>query len=104
MYTQRSNLESFARSMRGLYSPPSIDPTLDRRRAMLSAIKQVSERELTDKQREVMQLCFFEGRSITEAANVLGKNKSTVSRHLAAAKRRIEQSLKYSFLPYWKAK
>ncbi len=97
-----SNLDSFTRQMKWLACPPQIDPSLDRRSALMSAIRQISERELTQRQRAAMNLCFFEGMSITEAASVMNVNKSTVSRHLSAAKARIEQSLRYSFFPLWR--
>ena len=97
-----SNLDSFTRQMKWLACPPDIDPSLDRRSAMLSAIRQISERELTQRQRTAMNLCFFEGMSVTEAASIMGLNKSTVSRHLNAAKSRIEQALRYSFFPLWR--
>ena len=102
MQNAHSRLDSFTRQMKWLATPPKIDPTLDRRSAMLSAIRQITERELTDRQRTAVKLCFFEGLSVTDAAKEMGLNKSTVSRHLNAAKARIEQALRYSFFPLWR--
>lgn len=102
MYVQHSNLDSFVRQMKWMATPPKVDQTLDRRSAILSAVRQITERELTERQRTAVKLCFFDGLSVTEAAERMGVNKSTVSRHLSAAKQRIEQSLRYSFFPLWR--
>lgn len=102
MNIQTSKLDSFTRQMKWMSSPPKIDPTLDKRSAMLSAIKQVTERELTSRQRAAVKLCFFDGVTVTQAAEIMGVNKSTVSRHLSAGKKRIEQALRYSFFPLWR--
>ena len=96
------NLESMAESIFLSAKAPTINPTLDRATALLTAIRQVAERELTERQRTVFNLCFFEEKTVTQAAEVLRVNKSTASRHLSAAKRRIVNSLRYSFFPIWR--
>ena len=96
------NLESMAESIFYSAKAPTINPTLDRATALLTAIRQVAERELTERQRTVFNLCFFEEKTVTQAAEVLRVNKSTASRHLSAAKRRIVNSLRYSFFPIWR--
>ncbi len=98
MFTRRSYLDGFLRSLRGatMYNSELSDEEL--RRAIILTIRRVADRELTANQREVLDLCFFGGKSVTEAAGILGKNKSTVSRHLSAARTRIEQALKYTGL------
>ncbi len=96
------NLESMAESIFFSAKAPTINPTLDRATALLTAIRQVAERELTERQRTVFNLCFFEEKTVTQAAEVLRVNKSTASRHLSAAKRRIVNSLRYSFFPIWR--
>lgn len=53
--------------------------------------------ELTDRQREVLLLYYFEGKTTIEIAKMLGVNKSSVSRLLSRAKMRIEKVLKYNF-------
>lgn len=44
---------------------------------------------LTPRQREIVRLYFFEGMKIPEIASVLSLYKSTVSRHLEAAKKNL---------------
>ncbi len=98
MFTQRSYLDVFLRSLRGaaMYSDGISDKEL--RRAVILTVRRVADRELTQCQRQAVDLCFFGDKSVTEAAEMLGKNKSTVSRHLSAARARIEQALKYTGL------
>lgn len=62
-------------------------------------VREICDRELTEKQKEAVALCIFEGVSVTRAAARLGVNKSTVSRHLDRARHRIEQSLRYAGYP-----
>lgn len=102
MNTLAHNLETMTESIFYSAKAPTIDPTQDRATALLTAIRQISERELTDRQRTVMNLCFFQEMSVTQAAQVMHLHKSTVSRHLSAAKKRIENSLRYSFFPIWR--
>lgn len=100
MFTQRSYLDGFMRSMRMFESDDELQSVRDRRKMLLSAIRRVTEYELTQKQREVVDLCLFGGKSVTEAARILGRHKSTVSRHLQASQRHFEKSLKYFFSPH----
>ncbi|MBR4283065.1 MAG: sigma-70 family RNA polymerase sigma factor [Clostridia bacterium] len=62
-----------------------------------NAVIMAIDEELTNKQREVLLLYYFEGKSTIEIAKMLGVNKSSVSRLLSRAKKRIEKVLKYNF-------
>ena len=53
--------------------------------------------ELTPRQREVLALYMEGDMNVTQIAAVLGVNKSTVSRSLHRALRRLERCLRYSF-------
>ena len=53
--------------------------------------------ELTPRQREVLALYMERDMNVTQIAAVLGVNKSTVSRSLHRALRRLERCLRYSF-------
>ena len=64
-----------------------------------NVIREICDRELTPRQRQVILMCVFEGLTEVEVARRLGINKSTVSRHIARAKRRIERSLRYAAYP-----
>ncbi len=69
------------------------DQHLTADKAVIMAI----DEELTNKQREVLLLYYFEGKSTIEIAKMLGVNKSSVSRLLSRAKMRIQKVLKYNF-------
>lgn len=54
------------------------------------------EEELTPRQRQMLHMRFEEGKNITEIARELGVNKSTVSRTLHRAQRRLQRCLRYA--------
>lgn len=66
-----------------------------RTRALLKIISIVMEDELTDKQREAVELCKFKGMSNKEAAEILGVSESTICRHLQKASEKFEHAYKY---------
>ena len=65
----------------------------------LAEIKQtllpVIDEQLTERQRQVLTLYFYDRKNIYEIADLLKVNKSTVSRTLARAKGKIKNCLKY---------
>lgn len=62
----------------------------------------VINNELTDRQKEIVLLYYFNNKNVSEISRELGVNKSTVSRHLSRARERIERVLKYGYFPIWK--
>lgn len=52
--------------------------------------------ELTTRQQEMLQMYYYEGLNMTQIAARLGVNKSTVSRTLCRARRRLHHILQYS--------
>ena len=65
------------------------------RRKLRTACRQ----ELTPRQREVVELYFFSGKktTLTRVANQLGVDRSTVSRTLKRAMRRLRNHLRYAW-------
>ena len=53
------------------------------------------EEELTARQRELLRLRYEENMTVTEIAAVIGRDKSTVSRTLSRARRRLYKCLRY---------
>ena len=51
---------------------------------------------LTARQRQLLRMKFEQNKTVTEIAQELGVNKSTVSRTLLRAKRRLYQCLRYA--------
>ena len=68
----------------------------DRIRRLLSNPPLAVQQELTPRQREILQLRFTGGMSVSDIAQQLGVNKSTVSRSLARSMERLYKSLRYS--------
>ena len=69
------------------------DEALERLQKNLTA---VIRGELTPKQQEVLQLYYFEGLQMKDIAERLKVNRSTVSRNLKGAQRKLFKYLKYS--------
>ena len=53
------------------------------------------EEELTPRQRQLMQMRFEQNMSMSEIAEALGLDKSTVSRTITRAKQRLYKCLRY---------
>lgn len=53
------------------------------------------EEELTPRQRQLMQMRFEQNMSVTEIADALGLDKSTVSRTITRGKQRLYKCLRY---------
>jgi RNA polymerase sigma factor (sigma-70 family) len=68
---------------RGLWADASEDP----RHRMRDAVREAVASALTDKQRAVVEACFFEGLSQGEAARRLGISQQVVSKTLHGAPR-----------------
>lgn len=68
----------------------------ERIRRLLSNLPLAVQQELAPRQREILQMRFTGGMSITGIAKELGLNKSTVSRSLTRSVERLYRSLRYS--------
>ena len=68
----------------------------ERIRRLLSNLPLAVQQALTPRQREILQMRFTGGMSITGIAKELGLNKSTVSRSLTRSVERLYRSLRYS--------
>jgi len=59
-------------------------------------LRQARERELTSRQRQVLELYYDRGMNIPQIAEELGVNRSTVSRTLRRARDRLYRCLRYA--------
>lgn len=59
-------------------------------------LRRAREAELTDRQREMLDLYYNQKLSVSQIARELSLNKSTVSRTIARARQRLYAYLKYS--------
>ena len=61
----------------------------------LQRLRAVVEGELTDRQREIFESYYYEGKTMQELAELYGVQKSSIHNVLYRAIRRIERCLKY---------
>ena len=80
--------------MRNIRFDGYLGPRLPRE-VQLKRVRKVIEEELSDRQREVMIAYYFQEMSIPAIAREWGINKSTVSRTLKRAEKRLRMFLKY---------
>lgn len=59
-------------------------------------LRRARERELTVRQRQMLALYYDQGMSMVQIAQVLGLNRSTVSRTIRRAKERLYHCLQYT--------
>ena len=60
-------------------------------------LRQARERELTPRQRQLLELHYDRQLSVTEIARELGVHPSTVSRTLKRARQRLQRCLRYTW-------
>ena len=65
------------------------------RRRLIKNLRRAMESELTPRQMQIMKLYFLDGEKQCEIAEILGVNKSTVSRTISRGKSRLQKCLKY---------
>ena len=56
------------------------------------------ENDLTDRQKNMLKLYYFDNMNIPQIAHYYSLNKSTVSRHINNAKKKIKYLMKYVML------
>ncbi len=88
---QRAN-RSFMQELFGKAKDNRQHLTLVRR-----ALTDIIEHELTDRQKEMVYLYYFEGKNGREISEMLYVHKSTVSRTLCRAKGHIRKNLRFYF-------
>lgn len=67
------------------------------RERMMRTLRRAMEGELTERQRECVQLRYFDGKSINEVADAIGVTPPTASKHLKKARARLGKVMGYSF-------
>lgn len=64
-------------------------------RMMLKILRKVIEEALTERQREMITLYYFDRDNIPQIAEKLGVNRSTVSRTISRGRRNIMEKMKF---------
>ena len=72
------------------------DDNSDRLERLRRNLRKVREQELTPRQQLVLRMYYDEGKSIAKIAKSLKVNKSTVSRTITRARKRLFRYLQYS--------
>lgn len=67
----------------------------DKHRLMIKIMRNIIENELSERQRQMIGLYYFRRMNIPEIAEMLGVNRSTVSRTLSRGRRNILEKMKY---------
>ncbi len=80
-----------------LWMQEESDDNSSRRQRLLHNLTKAVAEELTPRQREMLHLYYYEQLNMVQIAARLGVNKSTVSRTLCRARRRLHHILQYSF-------
>lgn len=61
-----------------------------------SHVREAIREELTDRQRELIEMYYLQGMSMTEIGETLGLSHSTVSRTIKRGRERIRKAFKYN--------
>jgi RNA polymerase sigma factor (sigma-70 family) len=72
--------------------------SLSRRNMLNRLTKQAIEEELDEMQKRIIKLLWYDNVSLTKASEILGVNKSTVTRQKQKAYDKLRTSLKYVML------
>jgi len=72
--------------------------SLSRKNMLNRLMKKAIEDELDDIQKKIIRLLWYDNVSLTKAAEILGVNKSTVTRQKQKAYDKLKTSLKYVML------
>ncbi len=95
------SLEVFGDRLPLRYSVFSEGDNSRRIQKLKQGLKTVMDSELSDRQREVVDMFYFKRMNVTEISKEMGLNKSTVSRHLNRAVQKLSLAMKYSMIPVW---
>lgn len=67
----------------------------EKHRMMIKILRDIVENELSERQRQMIGLYYYSRMSIPEIAEMLGVNRSTVSRTISRGRRNIMEKMKY---------
>ena len=90
-------LDAFTEALAGLSEYSKQTESNAEYQEWLTVLRRIVEGELTHKQKQCVTLYYYENKSLTEIAEMLRINISTVSRHLQKARNRIEKIMCYYF-------
>lgn len=92
------NSLNFVNNGKNCFNPFSDENNNDENIKLMNRyVKKIINYELTERQRQIINLYYYEQKSISEIAVCLDVNPSTVSRSLASSRKNIFRILRYYF-------
>lgn len=97
MSNNKLQLNEFTESLAGMLE---YSKTFERNneyeyKKLLKILSKIIIGELTERQRECIVMKYYKNLTVTQIACDLGVGKSTISRHISKAKKRLHKVLKY---------
>lgn len=92
------SLDKFTESIAAFRQYMQPEETDRQHKMMLYTLKNTIEGELTEKQRECVELYYFQGKRMSEIAQELGIEVCTVSKRLTRARKRLGKIMGYYFV------
>ncbi|MBR6392190.1 MAG: sigma-70 family RNA polymerase sigma factor [Eubacterium sp.] len=81
----------------GVMNSGNTDYDKARSKAFSLVLPYIMEQKLTERQRSCIECKYMLGKSQQETAEMLNLTQPTVSRHIASAKKELNEELKYCF-------
>lgn len=97
MKTVSLSVPELDKKLRELYNSKLAETNNDNLKKAKHALIQVIKYDLTERQKEVITLYYYKEMKMSEIADILGLNVSTVSRTIRRAKKKICDRIKYYF-------
>lgn len=85
--------------IRDLMNAPSTNA--EQLRTIKTALRSVMEEELSDRQRQIIEMHYFQGMNNAQIARALHLNPSTVGRTRKRAEHNIYRTLRFFFIHGW---
>lgn len=85
------------KTLRNIYNAQFANTNDEKLKRVKRAMADIIKNDLTKCQRQALTLYFYENMTMTEIADTLDINVSTVSRNIARAKKKIFDRIKYYF-------
>lgn len=97
MKTVSLSVPELDKKLREMYNSRLAETNNETLKKVRHALVEIIKNDLTERQKETVVLYYYKKMTMTEIADILGVNVSTVSRTLARARKNICDRTKYYF-------
>ena len=97
MKTVSLSVPELDKKLREMYNSRLAETNNETLKKVRHALVEIIKNDLTERQKETVVLYYYKKMNMTEIADILGVNVSTVSRTLARARKNICDRTKYYF-------